>query len=148
MTHGAGYSDWVSETSTLIGQASDIAFRVARVSLADIDAAMLYEAFTINVPMGLEGAGFCRPGEAGRFVEDGNIDLDDGVLPVNPDGGALSSNNPGRRGLFLLVEAARQLRGEAGACQVAACAHVATIATGAVGAGRARAAAVSVFGRD
>ena len=59
----------------------------------------------------LEDLGFCKKGEGGAFVEDGRIRLG-GDLPTNPDGGGLSACHPGMRGLFLLVEAARQLRHE------------------------------------
>ena len=52
----------------------------------------------------LENLGFCKPGEGGSFVEDGRIGLG-GELPVNPDGGGLSSNHPGMRGIFLAIEA-------------------------------------------
>ena len=64
------------------------------------------------VPIALETLGLCAPGEAGAFIEAGGIDPG-GRLPVNTDGGGLCSNHPGRRGLFLLIEAVRQLRGEA-----------------------------------
>jgi acetyl-CoA C-acetyltransferase len=59
----------------------------------------------------LEGLGFCKPGEGGPFVENGRLTLA-GSLPTNTDGGGLSSNHPGARGIFLLMEATRQLRGE------------------------------------
>ncbi|MEY2475181.1 MAG: hypothetical protein QOG87_496, partial [Actinomycetota bacterium] len=65
----------------------------------------------------LEGLGFCKKGEGGAFVEDGKLRLG-GALPTNTDGGGLSACHPGMRGLFLLVEATRQLRGESGPRQV------------------------------
>ncbi len=65
----------------------------------------------------LEDLGFCAKGEGGAFVEDGRLELG-GALPTNTDGGGLSACHPGQRGLFLLVEAVRQLRGEAGGRQV------------------------------
>ncbi|MFP6664048.1 MAG: hypothetical protein VCC00_07620 [Deltaproteobacteria bacterium] len=83
----------------------------------EIDLAMIYDSFTITVISTLENLGFCKPGEGGAFVEKGGIGLA-GHLPVNPDGGGLSSNHPGMRGIFLVIEAVRQLRGEAGARQV------------------------------
>lgn len=61
----------------------------------------------------LEDLGFCAKGEGGAFVGEGRL-LRDGALPVNTDGGGLAACHPGMRGLFLLVEAVRQLRGEAG----------------------------------
>ena len=65
----------------------------------------------------LEGLGFCAKGEGGPFVADGRLRVG-GALPTNTDGGGLSACHPGMRGMFLLVEAVRQLRGEAGARQV------------------------------
>jgi len=60
----------------------------------------------------LEDLGFCKKGEGGSFVENGRLRWDKGSLALNTDGGGLSSNHPGMRGIFLLIEAARQLRGE------------------------------------
>src|SRR5205807_988355 len=74
-------------------------------------------SFTITVLLTLEALGFCGKGEGGPFVEGGRLTLE-GSLPTNTDGGGLSSNHPGMRGLFLIVEAARQLRGEAEGRQV------------------------------
>lgn len=88
------------------------AFAEAGVTHEDVDVLELYDAFTIMVLMTLEALGFCAPGEGGPFVADGKLAYD-GALPANTDGGGLSSNHPGMRGIFLLIEAARQLRGEA-----------------------------------
>lgn len=93
------------------------AFEMAGVRQEDIDFCALYDSFTITVLVTLESLGFCKPGEGGAFVEGGRIELG-GALPVNPDGGGLSSNHPGMRGIFLVIEAVRQLRGEAGESQV------------------------------
>ena len=68
----------------------------------------------------LEDLGFCEKGDGGRFVEGGRLAFD-GPLPTNTDGGGLSACHPGMRGMFLIVEAVRQLRGEGGATQVADC---------------------------
>ena len=87
------------------------AFAEAGITPADVDVLQLYDAFTIMVLLTLEALGFCKPGEGGPFVEDGKLAYD-GALPTNTDGGGLSSNHPGMRGLFLLIEATRQLRGE------------------------------------
>lgn len=95
------------------------AFAQAGVTPADIDLAMLYDAFTITPILFLEDLGFCPKGEGGRFVEDGAI-APGGRLAVNTNGGGLSCVHPGMYGLFLLVEATRQLRGEAGARQIPA----------------------------
>jgi acetyl-CoA acetyltransferase len=78
---------------------------------------MIYDSFTITVLATLENLGFCKRGEGGDFVSGGRIALG-GELPVNPDGGGLSSNHPGMRGIFLIIEAVKQLRGEGGARQV------------------------------
>jgi len=78
---------------------------------------MIYDSYTITVLATLEALGFCVPGEGGSFCAGGRIGLG-GALPVNPDGGGLSSNHPGMRGIFLVIEATRQLRGEGGPRQV------------------------------
>ncbi len=94
------------------------AFAEAGVTPSDIDMAMIYDSFTITVLLLLEDLGFCKKGEGGSFVEDGRIALG-GQLPINTDGGGLSSNHPGMRGIFLLIEATRQLRNQCGPRQVA-----------------------------
>ncbi|HET7875233.1 MAG TPA: thiolase domain-containing protein [Methylomirabilota bacterium] len=92
----------------------------AGVSHADLDMAMIYDSFTITVLVTLEDLGFSNKGEGGAFVEGGRLELG-GDLPINTDGGGLSSNHPGMRGIFLVIEAVRQLRGECGPRQVADC---------------------------
>lgn len=87
------------------------AFAEAGITHKDVDVLQIYDAFTIMVLLTLEGLGFCAPGQGGPFVADGKLAWD-GALPSNTDGGGLSSNHPGMRGIFLLTEAARQLRGE------------------------------------
>ena len=82
--------------------------------------AMVYDAFTITPILFLEDLGFCPKGEGGRFVQDGAI-APGGRLAVNTSGGGLSCVHPGMYGLFLLVEAVRQLRGHAGKRQLAKC---------------------------
>jgi acetyl-CoA acetyltransferase len=96
------------------------AFAQAGTRAAEMDLAMLYDAFTITPILFLEDLGFCPKGEGGRFVEDGAI-APGGRLAVNTNGGGLSCVHPGMYGLFLLVEATRQLRGEAGARQLPRC---------------------------
>jgi len=93
------------------------AFAQAGVTPDQIDLAMLYDAFTITPILFLEDLGFCPKGEGGRFVSDGRI-APGGSLAVNTNGGGLSCVHPGMYGLFLLVEATRQLRGEAGDRQI------------------------------
>ncbi len=100
-------------------QSSAQAFAMAGVSHDDIDLCTIYDSFTITLLLTLENLGFCKPGEGGSFVSGGRIGLG-GALPVNPDGGGLSSNHPGMRGIFLVIEATRQLRGECADRQVEA----------------------------
>ena len=93
------------------------AFARAGVRPDDVDTIQFYDSFTITVLVLLEDAGFCRKGEGGAFVEQGHLRRG-GRLPLNTDGGGLSACHSGMRGLFLIAEAVRQLRGEAGAAQV------------------------------
>jgi acetyl-CoA acetyltransferase len=97
---------------------SERAFAMAGVAHADIDVAMFYDAFTIVPVMGLEATGFCKPGEGGPFVSGGRT-APGGPFPMNTNGGGLSYTHSGMYGMFTLVEAVRQLRGECGARQVA-----------------------------
>lgn len=105
-------------TVTAATEAAPRAFAQAGVTPADIDVVELYDAFTINTILFLEDMGFCPKGEGGRFVADGAI-APGGRLPVNTNGGGLSCAHPGMYGLFTMVEAVTQLRGLAGARQVA-----------------------------
>ncbi len=90
------------------------AFAEAGVKPADIKYASIYDSFTITVLMQLEDLGFCKKGEGGRFVSDGNLISGVGKLPFNTDGGGLCNNHPSNRGgLTKVLEAVRQLRGEA-----------------------------------
>ena len=98
-------------------QSSEQALGMAGVTHDDIDLCTIYDSFTITLLLTLENLGFCKPGEGGGFVQGGRIGLG-GALPVNPDGGGLSSNHPGMRGIFLVIEAVKQLRRECGERQV------------------------------
>src|SRR5947208_7840806 len=98
-------------------QSGRAAYRMAGLGPADIDVVELYDAFTINTILFLEDLGFCAKGEGGPFVEGGRI-APNGSLPVNTNGGGLSYCHPGMYGLFVLIEAVRQLRGDCGARQV------------------------------
>jgi acetyl-CoA C-acetyltransferase len=90
------------------------AFEEAGVTPADIKYASIYDSFTITVLMQLEDLGFCKKGEGGKFVADGNLISGVGKLPFNTDGGGLCTNHPTNRGgITKVIEAVRQLRGEA-----------------------------------
>jgi acetyl-CoA acetyltransferase len=112
--HGMGERDLLDIAAR---QSGPLALARAGITHADVDCCMVYDSYTITVLMTLEALGFCRPGEGGAFCADGRIGLG-GELPLNTDGGGLSSNHPGMRGMFLVIEAVRQLRGERGAAQV------------------------------
>ena len=101
-------------------QSGRLAFERAGVAHKDIDMAMIYDSFTITVLTQLENLGFCKRGEGGAFVSGGRLRFD-GDFPINTDGGGLSSNHPMMRGMFLVIEATKQLRGECGPRQVKDC---------------------------
>jgi len=103
---GAGKRDLVYIAAR---QSQQPAFAMAGVTHEDIDMCMIYDSFTITVLETLEDLGFCQKGEGGAFVSGGRLQIG-GELPINTDGGGLSSNHPGMRGIFLLMEATRQLR--------------------------------------
>lgn len=111
---GQGQTSWEVEqrpvlTSTAAKQSAETAFEMSGLKPSDIDVAQLYDCFTITVLTMLEDYGFCRPGEGGKFVEQGGLELD-GALPTNTSGGLLSET--GMPGMQLVIEAVRQLRGE------------------------------------
>jgi acetyl-CoA C-acetyltransferase len=90
------------------------AFEEAKVAPADIGYVSIYDSFTITVLQTLEDLGFCEKGQGGRFVADGGLQSPHGRLPFNTDGGGLCSNHPGNRGgMTKIIEAVRQVRGEA-----------------------------------
>jgi acetyl-CoA C-acetyltransferase len=90
------------------------AFEEAGVRPSDIKYASIYDSFTITVLLQLEDLGFCEKGQGGRFVADGNLISGTGKLPFNTDGGGLCNNHPANRGgITKVIEAVRQLRGEA-----------------------------------
>jgi acetyl-CoA C-acetyltransferase len=90
------------------------AFAEAGVTPADIKYVSIYDSFTITVLITLEDLGFCEKGQGGKFVAGGNLISGTGKLPFNTDGGGLCNNHPANRGgLTKVVEAVRQLRGEA-----------------------------------
>lgn len=104
-------------TTTALAECGPRAMAQAGLSVSEIDVVQLYDAFTINVILFLEDLGFCPKGEGGRFVEGGAI-APGGKLPVNTNGGGLSCMHPGMYGMFTLMEAVRQLRGQCGERQV------------------------------
>ena len=120
-----GQSHWnISQmpdfTTTAAARCGPEAFARAGITPEDVDTIQFYDSFTITVLLLLEGLGFCKQGEGGPFVAEGHLRRG-GKLPLNTDGGGLSSCHSGMRGIFLLIEAARQLRGQGGESQVPDC---------------------------
>ena len=121
---GAGEASWHRNMSAMpdltVTAASDSgarAFAMAGMKPEDVDVVELYDAFTINPILFLEDLGFCAKGEGGAFVSGGRV-APGGELPVNTNGGGLSYCHPGMYGIFLIIEAVRQLRGSGGDRQV------------------------------
>ena len=110
-------SQWSDFTTSPAAITGPLAFARAGIRPDEIDVAQIYDAFTYMLLITMEDLGFCAKGEGGAFVADGRLRVS-GALPTNTDGGGLSGCHPGMRGLFLLVEAARQLRAECGERQV------------------------------
>jgi acetyl-CoA acetyltransferase len=104
-------------TVTAAAKSGPRAFGMARYGPADMDTIQLYDAFTINTILFLEDLGYCAKGEGKDFVSDGGI-APGGHLAVNTNGGGLSCVHPGMYGLFVMIEAIRQIRGECGARQI------------------------------
>jgi len=119
ITH-ANISSMPDLTVTGALESGRAAYEMARLGPGDVHVIELYDAFTLNTMLFLEDLGFCKKGEGGAFVSGGRI-APKGALPVNTNGGGLSYCHPGMYGLFLLIEAVRQLRGECGARQVKDC---------------------------
>ena len=109
-------SNMRSYTATAAVESGKAAYEMAALGPGDIDVVQIYDAFTISVIVGLEDLGFCAKGEGGRMIEAG---IGPGSrLPVNTTGGGLRYCHPGMFGIFILVEAVRQLRNECGRRQV------------------------------
>lgn len=125
------------------------AFVEAGITPADVDYASIYDSFTITVVQALEDLGFCERGRGGEFVADGGLLAPHGRLPFNTDGGGLCNNHSGNRGgMTKIVEAVRQLRGEAHpAVQVSDCRLALVHATGGALATRS-ASATLILGRQ
>ena len=135
-------SNMRSYVSTAAVQSSRSAYEMAGFGPKDIDVVQLYDAFTISVIVGLEDLGFCEKGEGGRMIDNG---VGPGSkLPVNTSGGGLRYCHPGMFGIFILVEAVRQLRGECGERQVEGARHALVHGFGGVFAGNA----TVILGRD
>ncbi|MFI7006683.1 thiolase [Streptomyces sp. NPDC050145] len=122
---GGGEANWhrsISQmpdlTTTAAVDSGRRAFGMAGLKPSDVDVVELYDAFTINTIHFLEDLGFCAKGEGGAFVSGGRI-APGGELPVNTNGGGLAYCHPGMYGIFLIIEAVRQLRGEGGRRQQA-----------------------------
>ena len=101
-------------TTSGAARSGPAAFAEAGVTPADIKYVSIYDSFTITVLMQIEDLGFCAKGAGGKFVADGNLISGTGKLPFNTDGGGLCNNHPANRGgMTKVIEAVRQLRGEA-----------------------------------
>jgi acetyl-CoA acetyltransferase len=98
-------------TTTGAVESSRRAFSIAGIRPANVDLVETYDSFTISVVIALEDLGFCEKGEGGSFVCEGRIGPG-GQLPTNTSGGGLAYTHPGALGIFLIIEAVRQLRGE------------------------------------
>lgn len=110
----AQFGGEVELTASAARQSGVVAFAEAGVKAGDIRYASIYDSFTITVLIALEDLGFCEKGQGGRFVSDGNLIAGVGRLPFNTDGGGLCNNHPANRGgITKVIEAVRQLRGEA-----------------------------------
>ena len=104
-------------TSTVARETGPRALKMAGVTHEDVDLAMIYDSFTYTVLVTLESLGFCGPGEGPDFVG-GQRTAPGGDFPMNTSGGGLSYTHSGMYGVFLVLEAVRQLRGECGARQL------------------------------
>ena len=113
-------SQMPSLTSLIARETGPKAFQMAGVKHSDFDLAMIYDSFTYTVMLTLESLGFCGRGEAADFVK-GQRTAPGGDFPMNTAGGGLSYTHPGAYGVFLIIEAVRQLRGEGGDRQVPNC---------------------------
>ncbi len=116
----ANISSMPDLTVSAAAESGPKAFKIAGLKPSDVQMLSLYDAFTITPILFLEDLGYCPKGEGGRFVSNGTI-APGGKLPVNTSGGGLSYCHPGMYGLLVLIEAIRQVRGEADKRQVKDC---------------------------
>jgi acetyl-CoA acetyltransferase len=112
-----GFTQMPDLTSTGAVQSGRAAFAESGLKPDDIDVAQIYDSFTVTVLLSLEALGFCAQGEGGPFVADGKL-RPGGGFALNTSGGGLSYTHPGMFGIFLVIEAVRQLRGESGPRQI------------------------------
>jgi acetyl-CoA acetyltransferase len=136
----AGMPDLTTTPAALSGRR---AFETAGLRPDEMDVVEVYDSFTITVLLTLEALGFCRPGDSGAFVS-GQRTAPGGDFPMNTNGGGLSYCHPGMYGIFTMIEAARQLRGECGPRQVEGARLALANGTGGV----LSSAATLVLGRD
>src|SRR5699024_6369527 len=120
--HGESHSHWSIQpmpdlTVSSAKESARDAFEMSGISRKEIDVVQVYDSFTITVLITLESLGFCKPGEAPDFIKTKGI-APDGNFPINTSGGGLAHCHPGMYGIFLLIEAVRQLREEADGRQV------------------------------
>ena len=113
----AGISTMPDLTVTPASVTGPAALQMAGVTHDDIGLSMIYDSFTYTVLASLESLGYCGPGEGADFVA-GQRTAPGGDFPLNTSGGGLSYTHPGMYGIFLIIEAVRQLRGETGERQV------------------------------
>ena len=141
----AGIGQMPDFTQTAAADTGKAAFGMAGLKPGDIECAELYDSFTITVMLLLEDLGFCGKGEGGPFVRE-HLRVG-GPLPINTDGGGLSAVHPGMRGMFLMTEAVRQVRGEGAPLAVAKQGGVDTCLVHGVG-GQLSSHATLVVGKD
>ncbi|MEO7940102.1 MAG: thiolase, partial [Burkholderiaceae bacterium] len=120
--------DWLD---TRVAETANEALAMADVTRDDIEVVQIYDHFTIGVLQSLEELGFCARGEGKDFVQGGRL-APGGAFPINTSGGGLSYGHPGMFGIFLVIEAVRQLRGECGERQIAGAKHALCHAPGLV----------------
>jgi len=116
-THGMSISQMPDLCTTAAVTSGSRSFAMARLAPVDVDVLETYDSFTITVLLALEDLGFCKKGEGGPFAAEATLGPG-GALPTNTNGGGLCYTHPGMYGIFPLVEATRQLRGECGSRQV------------------------------
>jgi len=149
LTRGdGGLGDWMDVGTRT---AAPVAFGDAGVTLDDIDTVQIYDATAFHPIQHLEDLGFCGIGEGGDFLDEGRKISLGGDLPINTDGGGLSSNHAVTRGIFVMLEAIRQLRGDCGPRQVKHAKIAIASATGGGGPGGQgfrRSASVLIFAGD